>query len=233
MENWKRTICEIYKMYATIDISRLGTSNDEIFIPYRYRERTVENFLNSFKPVFGILSRLQGTAIRRRDFDRLWEDCKDYLTKVGFDKNPTFMAEGSDFHRAAMNFWSREYGNELEGLSAMFSMFKACFGIHGNDDYCRLNYGGVDSFSWDKMRKCLASESREVEEVKVPLRNHEDYEWKESTLQKLQEARKKLCQQIETSDTKQGQSGLASTEKRKPLQTTDEKPSTERQKENN
>jgi hypothetical protein len=186
VENWPQALLSLYKMYATIDMNVHGTTTEITFFPRR-TERTVENFLNAFTVIYGILSRVAGMSLEQEKFDKFWDDCQAYLDKLHYTDS-IYMYQGSDFQSSAMNFWRREYSAEQEGLDAMFKMFKNCFGIRGNDDLCRYERAGVESYSWNTMRKLLAETLEGSIYVELERRDPKDYEWREESKQIIKDA---------------------------------------------
>ena len=187
----------LYKLYITIDITLYGSVNDFKYIPRR-SDRTVESFLNAFTTLYSILSKVVKDAMEGDKFLQFWDKCSLYLGKVGYD-NPDWMRTTSDFCNSAENFWKKEYSSTDAGLEAMYKMFKVCFGITGNDDRCRYERAGIESFSWNLMRKCLQAHTEERAEFIIEKRDPSDYEWTEKSKSILSDYLEK--QRRETNET--------------------------------
>jgi hypothetical protein len=89
-------------------------------------------------------------------FDNFWERCKEYLLRCGYSEKflSTVCAKDGLFYRQSFSFWRKEYDDSEEAFSIMYKYFKSCFGISGNDEYCRYTNEQGETYNWAKMKNC-------------------------------------------------------------------------------
>ena len=182
----------LYLLYKKIDrTSPFLLPQQRQFFPENIKERTLERYFGAFEYVYSILKDASERARLKHEFDGFWQECEQYLVKCNYPAGMEFMETGGLFYRQGFTFWRKEFADDEAGLSKMFEYFRACFGIKGNDDYCRVNLGVEITYDWRKMKACHKALSAPPGGLWTPDRTEKE-EWTPETLQKLQELRERL-----------------------------------------
>lgn len=196
------TLKALFAVYEEIDpYADYIKPGEREFFPAQKRGRTLERFLEGFKYIYYILLRAQERLYLASTFGVFWERCTEYLRKCGYKDKYIYSIFGQDglFYRQSFNYWRSEFKDEEEGFLVMFAYFKACFGIEGNDEYCRVGSSRETTYDWRRMKAC-SEKLREgaVKETVVPVPEYE--EWSEKN-------KRMIRQRIEA--YKRGRSGEA------------------------
>lgn len=197
IEDPKKTITTLYSMYRKIDPNYpyLRVSERDFF-PANLNERTMEKYLQIFPTIYTILRDAAERYERDELFRAFWEKCVGYLLKCGY-QDLTFMAEGDLFYRQSMKYWRVNFADTPEGLSAMFAWFRSCFGIEGNDNYCRVDLGTEVTYDWNRMKACHNAMWNDFHEKKqIDILFDGTVEWSEDTVQLLHETRNRMRAEI-------------------------------------
>lgn len=151
----------------------------------------MERFLSILPLIYEILRDARERFVRNERFKAFWDDSLHALDKYGYD-DKSFMREDGLFRRQSFAYWRREFRDTEEGLTKMFTWFKSCFGIMGNDDYCCVQTLPYTTYDWNRMRECY--ESAGIPAAPLPeLPNPSEYpDWSEGARRKLQEAKERL-----------------------------------------
>jgi len=175
------TLKALYQIYEEIDpYADYIKPGEREFFPARKRERTLERFLEGFKYIYYILLRAQERLYLANTFGVFWERCTEYLQKCGYKNKYIDGVCGQDslFYRQSFNYWRSEFKDEEEGFLVMFAYFKACFGIVGNDAYCKVANSRETTYDWRRMKACFEKlRNSAVKETVVPAPVYE--EWSE------------------------------------------------------
>lgn len=145
----------LFTLYKEIDSKadyiKLGERD---FFPVDKLHRTLERFLEGFRYIYIILKRAQERLYLTNVFDNFWEQCKSYLRRCKYSEkfiSRVFTKDGL-FYRQSFNYWRKEFDDSEEGFSVMYEYFKACFGLVGNDEYCRSSQGEEVTYDWRRMK---------------------------------------------------------------------------------
>ena len=145
----------LFALYENID-SRADyiKPGERQFFPENKSQRTLQRFLEGFKYIYYILKRVQDRIYLNNAFDNFWEQCISYLRRCKYSQKfiTSVCAKNSLFYRQSFNFWRSEFDDSEEGFSVMYEYFKACFGIYGNDEYCRAGSGREVTYDWRRMK---------------------------------------------------------------------------------
>ena len=154
-KNPEGTLKVFFALYETIDTNAdYIKPGEREFFPIDKSLRTVERFLEGFRYIYIILKRARERLYLTNVFDNFWEKCKEYLRRCGYSEKfiSRVCAKDSLFYRQSFAFWRKEYDDSEEALSIMYKYFKACFGIAGNDEYCRFSQGRDVTYDWRRMK---------------------------------------------------------------------------------
>ena len=164
------------------------------FFPKNKKERTPIRMLEGFEYVYPILRDACERHEFKAQFDAFWDDCKAYLGKCGYSPYDTlFMTVDDLFYRHSFNHWRKEFSDQPEGLKDMYAYFKACFGIKGNEEYCRIDTGREVTYDWRKMKDCNKSMGEEPPQpVSIELPSGPRSEWSKESLDKLRAKREEM-----------------------------------------
>lgn len=177
----EQTLKSLYAIYKEVDTyADYIKPGEREFFPTRKRSRTLERFLEGFRYIYYILLRAQDRLSLSNSFSIFWGQCRDYLGKCGYSNKRVLSICGNDtlFSRQSFNYWRGEFKDEEEGFLIMFSYFKACFGIEGNDAYCKVSGAVEETYDWKRMKACFEKlKEWKVEETHIPEPEYE--EWSE------------------------------------------------------
>jgi len=161
------------EVFTTIDHfdENLHVSQRQFF-PKNKKERTPIRMLESFEYVYPILRDAYERYKLKTQFDAFWDDCRAYLGKLGYSPDDMiFMTVDDLFYHHSFSHWRKEFSDQPEGLDAIYARFKACFGIKGNDEYCRIDTGREVTYDWRKMKACyegMVEEPPQPVSIKLP-----------------------------------------------------------------
>ena len=186
----------LFALYGEIDRNaEYIRPGEREFFPAEAPRRTLERFLEGFKYVYLILKRAEERVRLANTFAAFVEKCRAYLGKCGYSEKFTesLLAEGGVFYRQSFNYWRTAFGDDEEGLGVMYGYFRACFGIIGNDDYCRVELGGREvSYDWRRMKLCRERLDEEnAASVEAPYDPPQWEEWSEDTRARLRAFRER------------------------------------------
>jgi len=167
----------LFALYEEVDSSAdYIKPGEREFFPVDKQQRTLERFLEGFRYIYLILKRAQERLYLINAFDNFWEQCRAYLRRCGYSEKfiAAVCVKDSLFYRQSFNFWRREFGDSEEGFSVMYKYFKACFGIIGNDEYCRVSQEREVTYDWRRMRSCY-EKFNEKQVYSDPVLKPQDY----------------------------------------------------------
>lgn len=154
-KNPEGTLKALFTLYEEIDTNAdYIKPGEREFFSVDKSQRTLERFLEGFRYIYFILKRAQERLYLTNVFDNFWEQCRVYLERCGYSEKyiSRICVKDSFFYRQSFNFWRKEFDDSEEGFSIMYKYFKACFGIVGNDEYCRISQGNEITYDWRRMK---------------------------------------------------------------------------------
>lgn len=178
----------LFALYGEIDRNaEYIHPGEREFFPGEPGLRTLERFLEGFRYVYWILKRAQERLWLVNAFTGFWDKCSAYLGKCGYaEKNIALICSKEGiFYRRSFAFWRTEFGDSEEGLGVMYEYFRACFGIVGNDDYCRLGSGSEATYDWRRMKHCRRKMIDEGSVPETPYAPPVWEEWSEGSRERL------------------------------------------------
>jgi hypothetical protein len=139
-------LLKLYMIYKTIDrFDEYIKPSERSWFPDL---RTDTQFLNGFEAIFHILRGINERKELQNHWAPFWQRCMDYLKKCGYELD--FIRTLEEFERYSFNWWRKEMRDDPTMLDEMFAWFRSCFGIIGNEEYCRFG----DLWDWRKMERC-------------------------------------------------------------------------------
>lgn len=195
-KNPEAVLKALFSLYGEIDRNaEYIRPGEREFFPADASQRTIERFLEGFKYVYYILKRAEERVRLVNTFSAFWEKCRVYLGKCGYSEKlaESLLAQNGIFYRQSFNYWRTAFGDDEEGLGVMYGHFRACFGIVGNDDYCRVELGGREvSYDWRRMKLCKERMDEEnAASVETPYDPPVWEEWSEDAIARLRAFREK------------------------------------------
>jgi len=180
-------------LYKGIDPNDL-LPGERRFFPANPKERTPERMLEGFEYIYAILHDAGERLELKKQFDSFWDDCKASLGKYGYSPDDMiFMERDGLFYRLSFNHWRKEFSDQPEGLKAMHAWFKACFGMVGNEEYCRIDTGREVTYDWRKMKGCYEGMVEEPPQpVSIKLPSGPKPELSKESLDKLRAKREEM-----------------------------------------
>lgn len=180
----------LFALYGEIDRNAgYVRPGEREFFPADPAQRTIERFLEGFKYVYYILKRAEERVRLVNTFAAFWEKCRVYLRKCGYSEKFTesLLATDGAFYKQSFSYWRTAFGDAEEGLGVMYEYFRNCFGIIGNDDYCRVELGGREAtYDWRRMKLCKERLDEEnAASVETPYDPPVWEEWSEGTRARL------------------------------------------------
>lgn len=180
----------LFALYGEVDRNaEYIRPGEREFFPAEAPQRTIERFLEGFKYVYYILTRAEERIRLANTFAAFWERCRAYLGKCGYSEKFTasLLATDGVFYRQSFSYWRTAFGDAEEGLGVMYGYFRTCFGIIGNDDFCRVELGGREAtYDWRRMKLCKERLDEEnAASVETPYEPPVWEEWSEGTMARL------------------------------------------------